>query len=145
MLLILSYQHLPRLKCSAFVNLAEISVLAPLATVFYNSTRIRPVQHMVDRGYHSFRKSLYVYPRNSTTLLFPWGPQLELASSVSSCHGESYVQKQLARHFKWLRHLGGATRKFSEFADRVSPEVYPVARTGYCRHLIRWRRTKLAK
>ena len=44
MLLILSYnQHLPRLKYSAFVNLAEIRALAPF-TVFYNSTRIRPVQ-----------------------------------------------------------------------------------------------------
>ena len=44
MLWILSYnQHLPCLKCSAFVNLVEISVLAPF-TVFYNSTRIRPVQ-----------------------------------------------------------------------------------------------------
>ena len=44
MLLILSYnEHLPRLKCSTFVNLAEISVLAPFI-VFYNSTRIRPVQ-----------------------------------------------------------------------------------------------------
>ena len=44
MLLIPSYnQHLPCLKCSAFVNWQKLGILIPF-TVFDNSMCIRPVQ-----------------------------------------------------------------------------------------------------